>query len=90
MVRFSIRPAWTVLLLGLLNLQGCQTLQSNEGLLEQESPNSKVSSRQLRIVLDDIVLQYSSQVERAADRILTENNDPHVCKNALLSKMNGI
>ena len=90
MFRFSIRPAWAVLLLGLLNLQGCQTLQSNEGLLEQESPNSKVSSRQLRIVLDDIVLQYSSQVERAADQILADNNDPHVCKNALLWKMNGI
>ncbi len=69
---------------------GCQTLQSSDGLLEQESPNAKVSSRQLRIVLDDLVLQYSSQVELAADQIIAENNDPRVCKNALMWKMNSI
>ena len=41
-------------------------------------------------MLNDLVLQYSSQVELAADQIISENKDPRVCKNALMWKMNGI
>ena len=90
MCRSTFSPSWGLIIAALLTLQGCQTLQPNDGLLEQESSNAKVSSRQLRVVLDDLVLQFSSQVELAADQIIAANNDPQVCKNALLWKMNGI
>ena len=90
MFRLVFSPSWVLIIAALLTVQGCQTLQSNDGLLEQESSNAKVSSRQLRIVLDDLVLQFSSQVELAADQIIAENDDPQICKNALLWKMNGI
>ncbi len=90
MFRLAFSPSWVLIIAALLTLQGCQTLQSNDGLLEQESSNAKVSSRQLRIVLDDLVLQFSSQVELAADQIIAANDDPQICKNALLWKMNGI
>ena len=90
MFRLAILPSWIVLVAWLLTLVGCQTLQSSDGLLEQKSSNAKVSSRQLRIVLDDLVLQFASQVELAADQIIAESNDPQVCKNALMWKMNGI
>ena len=90
MFRLVFSPSWVLIIAALFTVQGCQTLQSNDGLLEQESSNAKVSSRQLRIVLDDLVLQFSSQVELAADQIIAENGDPQICKNALLWKMNGI
>lgn len=90
MVRLAILPSWVLIIAVQLTLLGCQSLQSNDGLLEQESSSAKVSSRQLRIVLDDLVLQFSSQVELAADEIIAENNDPQVHKNALMWKMNGI
>ncbi len=90
MFRLANSPSWALTFVLLFSMLGCQTLQSSDGLLEQESPNAKVSSRQLRIVLDDLVLQYSSQVELAADQIIAENDDPRVCKNALMWKMNGI
>ena len=90
MFRLATLPPWVLIFVLPFTVLGCQTLQSSDGLLEQESPNAKVSSRQLRIVLDDLVLQYSSQVELAADQIISENKDPRVCKNALMWKMNGI
>lgn len=90
MFRLATLPPWVLIFVLPFTVLGCQTLQSSDGLLEQESPNAKVSSRQLRIVLDDLVLQYSSQVELAADQIIAENEDPRVCKNALMWKMNGI
>ena len=90
MFRLATLPSWVLFFILPFAALGCQTLQSSDGLLEQESPNAKVSSRQLRIVLDDLVLQYSSQVELAADQIIAENNDPQVRKNALMWKMNSI
>ncbi|MAI70880.1 MAG: hypothetical protein CMM01_08230 [Rhodopirellula sp.] len=90
MFRLATLPSWALIFVLPLTVLGCQTLQSSDGLLEQESSNAKVSSRQLRIVLDDLVLQYSSQVELAADQIIAENSDPQVRKNALLWKMNSI
>ena len=90
MFRLATLPSWVLFFILPFAVLGCQTLQSSDGLLEQESPNAKVSSRQLRIVLDDLVLQYSSQVELAADQIIAENNDPQVRKNALMWKMNSI
>ena len=90
MFRLATLASWALIFVLPFTVLGCQALQSSDGLLEQESPNAKVSSRQLRIVLDDLVLQYSSQVELAADQIIAENKDPRVCKNALMWKMNGI
>ena len=90
MFRLATLPSWALIFVLPFTVLGCQSLQSSDGLLEQESSNAKVSSRQLRIVLDDLVLQYSSQVELAADQIIAENNDPQVCKNALMWKMNSI
>ena len=90
MFRLATLPSWALIFVLPLTVLGCQTLQSSDGLLEQESSNAKVSSRQLRSVLDDLVLQYSSQVELAADQIIAENSDPQVRKNALLWKMNSI
>ena len=78
MFRLVFSPSWVLIIAALFTVQGCQTLQSNDGLLEQESSNAKVSSRQLRIVLDDLVLQFSSQVELAADQIIAENGDPQI------------
>lgn len=90
MWRLATLRTWTLIFLLPFAGLGCQTLQSSNGLLEQESPSAKISSRQLRIVLDDLVLQYSSLVELAADQIIAANNDPQVCKNAIMWKMNGI
>jgi hypothetical protein len=90
MNRSSIFPYWALILIAAMTLLGCQTIRSNDGLLEQQSADANVSSRQLRIVLDDLVLQFSSQIEQAADQILAENNDPQIRKHALMWKTNGI
>lgn len=90
MCRLATLPIWALIFFLPFAGLGCQTLKSSDGLLEQKSPNAKVSSRQLRIILDDLVLQYSSLVELAADQIIAENDDPQVRKNAIMWKMNGI
>jgi len=79
-----------LILIAAMTLLGCQSIHSSDGILEQQHADSKVSSRQLRIVLDDLVLQFSSQVEQAADQILAENSDPQIRKHALMWKTNGI
>ncbi len=49
-----------------------------------------MSSAELRVILDDLVLQYASRVEMAADRIIAQTRDTTAHKNALLWKSNGI
>ena len=85
---FSSRLALVVIASAILF--GCQTIRSSDGILEQQTKDASVSSKQLRIILDDLVLQVSSEVEQAADQIIAANEGPRTHRNALLWKTNGI
>ncbi len=71
------------------SLSGCQSFKEASGLLEQQSATG-MSSAELRAILDDLVLQYASRVELAADQIITQTSESEIHKNALLWKSNGI
>ena len=89
----TMRPQFfpRLLLLGTIALLlGCQTIQYPKGLLEQQKGKAGMTSRELRVILDDLVVQYCGRVEQSADRIIAANPDPRIRKNALLWKTNGI
>jgi len=81
---------WALTLISYATFLGCQTIRPSNGLLEQQTVNAGISSEQLRIILDDLVLEFSSELEQAADRIIAANESQRVHKNALLWKTNGI
>ena len=86
-----LRPIrWALIVIAFAAFLGCQTIRSSNGLLEQQTINAGVSSKHLRIILDDLVLQFSSEVEQAADQIIAANESSRTHKNALLWKTNGI
>ena len=83
-------PGFVVCLVVMVMAIGCQSFRETSGLLERHSEIAGMSSVELRAIVDDLVLQYASRVELAADQISTHADDPQVLKNALLWKSNGI
>lgn len=69
---------------------GCHSFRAPGGILEQQSTRTGMTSSHLQSIMDDLVLQYASRVELAADRIMAETDSPQVRRNALLWKSNGI
>ena len=69
---------------------GCMNVRSTGGLLEQQAPAARLSSRKLRVLVTDYVPQFANRVEQAADEILAQSSDPHLRRNALLWKSNAI
>ena len=86
--RFAVTIGLTVVCGGFS--AGCQTIQPSEGLLEQNASTARISSRELRALMDDYVKRFADEVEEAADQILAEERDPQIRANALLWKTNGI
>jgi hypothetical protein len=69
---------------------GCQPAIKREGALERRSTTAQISSRQLRVMVNEFVVYYANRVELTADKILAQTTDPAVRRNALLWKINGI
>jgi hypothetical protein len=59
-------------------------------MLEREGKDARLSSHQLRIMVNEFVVLYSARIELCADKILAGASDPATRKNALLWKINGI
>ena len=85
----SICPAVT-LGVACLFVSACTTVPQQEGLLEAEMPQSKISSRNLRAMVSEYVPSYAHKIEATADVILADCDEPSTRKNALLWKINGI
>jgi hypothetical protein len=68
----------------------CQSLTTTDGLLEREQTPPKITSDQLRVLVNEYVVYAVHRHELTADRILADNPDPAVRKCALLWKINGI
>ena len=83
----SLTAAWA-LTFGMF--AGCMNVRSADGLLEQQAPTARLSSRKLRVLVTDYVPQFGHRVEQAADEILAQSSDPHLRRNALLWKSNAI
>ena len=79
-----------IVFLILAGVSGCQSFQEASGLLETHSDSPGLTTRELRTIVDDLVLQYSGRVELAADKIIAQSRDPEIRKNALMWKVNGI
>lgn len=65
-------------------------MPQRRGLLEDNLPEAKVSSRTLRIMVVEFLPNYAHRIEVTADTILSQTDDPRLIKNALLWKINGI
>jgi hypothetical protein len=89
-LRADKTPARVMLTAVLLCAAGCQGLvsDSNQGLLEQLTPEAQLSSHQLRVLVSDFALRFNSRVEEGADRIIAQAPDSEIRKNAILWKKN--
>ena len=81
----------TALLVGLIvfaAVVGCQTGNlSKKGMLEQSVEENRITSRQLRLLLNDYVFTFTGNVEEAADRIIEASEDHQIKRNALMWKV---
>ena len=68
----------------------CSAVPEQQGLLEAEIPDAKVSSRNLRAMVSEYVPSYAHKIEATADKILAGSEDPSMRRNALLWKINAI
>lgn len=71
-------------------LLGCRTPHRPQGLLEQQAADAAISSREVRILLDDFVVQFADEVEEAADNIMSQTTDREIHRRALMWKINAI
>jgi hypothetical protein len=67
---------------------GCQTATVQQGLLERQSEDAKLSSRQLRVMVNEFAIHFTDRVEVTADQVLATASDPSIRRNALLWKIN--
>ena len=74
--------------LGLVIASGCSMFPERVGLLEKHTPESRITSAQLRVWTNDFILDYADRIEEAADRIKTEETSPEIKRNSLLWKIN--
>ncbi len=82
----KIRP---VLALLTLLAAGCASTPSTSPVMD-EVGTIEISSRELRLRMYDLQTRMAVDIERAADQIILETDDPQVRHNALLWKANGI
>ncbi|MDG2207855.1 MAG: hypothetical protein P8K78_08125 [Pirellulales bacterium] len=68
----------------------CSAVPEQQGLLEAEIPDAKISSRNLRIMVSEYVPSYAHKIESTADNILANSQDRTIRQNALLWKINAI
>jgi hypothetical protein len=73
-----------------LNSIACRPIPQRRGLLEEQLPGAKVSSRTLRIMLVEFLPNYAHRIELTADQILSQTDAPAIRRHALLWKINGI
>jgi hypothetical protein len=76
--------------LTVLSSIACRPVPQRRGLLEEQLPGAKVSSRTLRIMLVEFLPNYAHRIELTADQIMSQTEDPAILQNALLWKINGI
>lgn len=84
---------WLLLspLLILCLLAGCQRLPHQQDMLERGSEHHRVSSHQMRVLVNEFVQYSAHRIELRADQILNDSAvDTTTRKNALLWKINGI
>ena len=82
----KIRPA--LVLLAIL-AAGCASTPSTSPVMDKVG-TIEISSRELRLRMYDLQTRMAVDIERAADQIILETDDPQVRYNALLWKANGI
>lgn len=87
-VKFSLYALLFTYLTG--GLVGCQAVRGPSGILERQADMAGLSTRELRSIMDDLVIQCASRIELAADQIIEATDRSDVHKNALLWKSNGI
>lgn len=80
----------TILAMTLIFLAGCQKVPPRTGYIERRIEGAGLSSKQLRLLLNDFVFSFSDSLEEAADQIIEQTADLEVKHNALLWKINGI
>ncbi len=68
---------------------GCGTTPTQQGLLERQSDDARLSSRQLRVMVNEFTVHFADRIEVSADQILASTSDPSIRRNALLWKING-
>ncbi len=68
----------------------CKGIPKVDGLLEREVAGPHITSQQLRVLVNEYVVYSAHRIEVCADKVLAENPDVAVRRNALLWKINGI
>ncbi|MDZ4783061.1 MAG: hypothetical protein SGJ19_22680 [Planctomycetia bacterium] len=68
---------------------GCRTTPTPQGLLERQSVDARLSSRQLRVMVNEFTVHFVDRIEVSADQLLANTSDPAIRRNALLWKING-
>ena len=69
---------------------GCQLTMQERGFLEKSGAEIQLSSKQLRVLVNDFTLRYVTHIEQTCDRVLSKSPSVDVRRNALLWKINGI
>jgi len=67
---------------------GCRNVATQKGLLERQADDAKLTSRQLRVLVNEFAIHFVDRVEVTADQIMAKTPDPQVRRNALLWKIN--
>lgn len=67
---------------------GCRTATMQQGLLERQADDANLTSRQLRVMVNEFAIHFVDRVEVSADQIMAKAPDPAVRRNALLWKIN--
>jgi hypothetical protein len=80
---------FAVFLLALI-VPGCATTIPQQSPLMEKVETVEISAYKLRLELNDITLRFSGIIEKAADEIAYQTDDPQVKQNALLWKINAI
>jgi hypothetical protein len=67
---------------------GCQLTTQERGFLEKSGAEIQLSSKQLRVLVNDFTLRYVTHIEQTFDRVLSRSPSVDVRRNGLLLKIN--
>lgn len=88
----QIKPIIQIILMtiSVITLIQCGSTIPTDTKLMRATENNKISSYELRDRLNVFATRFSNMVERSANQISAQTNDPQIKENALLWKMNSI
>jgi len=77
------------LLLTHYSLSSCQTTEPQTAM-QNKLERLTYNSEELRLQINNFAIRYTGIIEEAADKIISQTNDPQIKQNALLWKINSI